>query len=1371
MRRRGNKSTKVPNVKLRPAYPAAGSSRSAAAAMVVEEESCWAEETQSQGFFTNTSDDEDYGDDIYGIMGLGRARSRMLADPCPRPLRGVCICASGVADKPTLFKQAVELGATCTRAFTDRVTHLVATGHGGAKYGCALERKIPILKPTWITENYKIWLRGDDFDFDESIQLHRLPIFSGVVLCPSGITDITTRTRISKLVTAHQGEYVKNLERPVRVTHLLCSGDEETEKMRYAEKFNERGEARIYMVWEEWFWDSLEFGGRFEEERYLVRRGPRPGRKSLTGAGSSSPGHPPPSSEVASQHDECPSSSAEDNPPLPLPGRRQQHFPAPPAQASQPPQQSQHHHPANEQQPQPQDAAETTEDEPAFINVLPAVTLQLWGSLLHRRGYEVSDGEVILSPSKAKANNNAKGKGRAAAGEDDMDVDVDGEQLAPLRLNKGKEREEMKFGAARSVISSFRRVNSFAPALEASSSSLPGAEGPSGGRVLPFRRSKTVSGAVAFGGAPPPAEDAAGPLGRAVSTGDIPGAGPSTSTSNANPAAPPPKQIFAGMKLAALGEARTPTVRSAIEQHGGAWCADEEEEGVDFIVVRLVSGSKLYRAEEDTKMRAKYRTECWLEQCIYADRVCEPEEQISSVPLGIEIPVFGAENILMAISGFDQSEACGLKRLFRALGITFTPTFSRKCTHLLCPSGTGQKYEKAREWGVPVVGREWLMMLCETGEVPVRGVGEVAGGAGEGVEMDVDMPGGGELSTKRKDLKGKGKEVDRMDVDGEAEGNLVDITNVGPSDPVIHAQRDLASAVMKKAKKPPTQPQGPPPPRTHAIEPVSFGAPRLLTKSYSTSSSSIGTGNAKGNVVSSSVSPSGSQPSSSARRLEKEREEREESFVKHALDGMGGMEIDETGSAPQERKDLSRGERVPSSASPEPMKLVRTDTEFVDDRDRDPHDDESGHGDGDGGRQKSESPVKVAKVLTRALKDSIVSLLGKRMRGLGEGDEDEGEEEEGEEGADVPMEFEAQEGEEEEGDDVVIPDSEAGGEVLERKESLKAATATTPRTMTRTRSKLGLSASRTKPKRSRTESRTTSERDLTAAFRAAEKALVSASASGSGDAEVGEVELEEAGEAASAAGPSTPVRVGSSPAHGASTTKRKANAKAKKARVGVGVGSGSVRMTRASARLLQESQAESQMEVEESQGDVEGEMEESQGTSVSASQAPAQAQGKRRKRAPSTTTVLTTATATTTTTITTTNTATTAKGKGKVHVEYEDPYENEERSKLLDMLAAREREREAGLLLAASASALGSVLGSTLGSAAGSGTPGAKTTSTKAVVGRRAEENDEIVVLSETMGTVQEQESSIRDESLLQSVNLRTNASGVVRRRSSRIVG
>ena len=48
--------------------------------------------------------------------------------------------------------------------------------------------------------------------------------------------------------------------------------------MRYAETFNSRGEAKIYLVWEEW--DPLDFGSRFDEEKYQVRR-PRPERKTV----------------------------------------------------------------------------------------------------------------------------------------------------------------------------------------------------------------------------------------------------------------------------------------------------------------------------------------------------------------------------------------------------------------------------------------------------------------------------------------------------------------------------------------------------------------------------------------------------------------------------------------------------------------------------------------------------------------------------------------------------------------------------------------------------------------------------------------------------------------------------------------------------------------------------------------------------------------------------------------------------------------------------------------------------------------------------------------------------------------------------------
>ncbi len=84
-----------------------------------------------------------------------------------------------------------------------------------------------------------------------------------MILSISGITDVERRTQINRLLIQQKGVYAKELERPVKVTHLLCSGDDETDKMKYAEKFNQRKEANIHLVWEEWFWDSLEFGGEY----------------------------------------------------------------------------------------------------------------------------------------------------------------------------------------------------------------------------------------------------------------------------------------------------------------------------------------------------------------------------------------------------------------------------------------------------------------------------------------------------------------------------------------------------------------------------------------------------------------------------------------------------------------------------------------------------------------------------------------------------------------------------------------------------------------------------------------------------------------------------------------------------------------------------------------------------------------------------------------------------------------------------------------------------------------------------------------------------------------------------------------------------
>ncbi|KAI6099787.1 hypothetical protein F5141DRAFT_1143582 [Pisolithus sp. B1] len=699
--RRRNKSHKVPNVKLRPAQPSEQHARDRGAP--------WPD---------NSSDSE-------------MAPNASMVDLCPRPFRGVTVCATGQVDKPTLFKKAFELGAMSNSDFTDKVTHLIANVHGGAKYTCALERKIPIMTPEWINESHSIWLRGDDVDFRESVSKHRLPVFSGVILSMSGIDDADRCTEISRLFAAEQGLYVKNIERPVKVTHLLCSGDVETDKMRYAERFNQRGEASIHIVWEEWFWDCLEFGGRFDERKYHVKR-PRPQRRSLHGSEpffSSEMNRMPHGSERMSTllaeksgagdhvdlHNTSDSNPTECSPEVQITPQRPRstftvidHLPSDP-----------------------------DEEEDAAIKRAPAVTLHLWQGLLKPRGFELEGGKLVRSPSKSQA--------------------VPLPLSTPLPLPWGPLDGETK--TKQSVLSTFKRANSFASAVREP--------------LLrqPFRPTTSVPAQVSES-----ADD----------SGSSRSANQQANSTTAT--------LFAGYTFRLLGEARCPNVRSAIE-NGGGIVTDDDMSEVGFIIVRLISGSKLYRDEPDEVERTKYRTECWLEHSVFFERICTPEENISFTPLAIPTPIPGAENVLLSLSGLDQSELCWIRRLLRALGITIAQTFSRRSTHLLCPSAKGAKFDKALEWRIPVVSMEWLNSMARDGSVPDTGRYLVTYLQNDLVSHPPSGNANATLGTKVD--KGKGREVDVL---------MGEVTNskgvVLRGDQLLRPREDGSSSQRIPSKRP-----------------------------------------------------------------------------------------------------------------------------------------------------------------------------------------------------------------------------------------------------------------------------------------------------------------------------------------------------------------------------------------------------------------------------------------------------------------------------------------------------------------------------------------------------------------------------------------
>ncbi|KIY53859.1 hypothetical protein FISHEDRAFT_68429 [Fistulina hepatica ATCC 64428] len=651
-RRRTNKSAKVPNVKLRPAVP------------------------------RPRKHEREHERDATPLDTQLQLSDGMLVDRCPRPFKGVLVCATGVVDKPTLFKQAVELGATCSSALTDRVTHLVANGHGSAKYTCALERGIPIMSESWITTAYETWLRGDDVDLEDSVKLHRIPVFEGVVLCVSGIADVKRRTEINRLVTRHGGQYVKSIERPVRVTHLLCTdeaapgttdGRFETDKMHYAEKFNRNREADIKLVWEDWFWDSLEFGGRFDEEKYLVRTTPRPIHRRVAGEASTS------SARAVEQ-----SASADDEEeqralvrPLALPV-------APTSASNQP--------------------------------SVDSTALHVWASLLRTRGFVLdSNGAEIKRDLTAAQRGLHSFADKAEIAMDTTDAGA-GDSVAQEPVQEAGDEQD-----APNTIAALRRGNAF--------------------------QDEARTKSIGFG------------VMDVVSSPDTESSKRSDTTV---------KGHFSGHTFALIGEATSFSVRDALTHAGGLILqGDVGFKDADFILLRLGELAPSSVAEQGDlsydayrKHLNKYRTECWLEKCMYTHRSCSPDEHVTFRPLCVTIRLGRLDSgdaipqsidmdarpslagVRVSFSGLDAPDACWVRRLLLARGAEHLPVFSRETTYLFCPAGAdegedrdseaintknnkgkeiardinstkgGPKCVKAREWGIPIVGRVWLKRVA-----------------------------------------------------------------------------------------------------------------------------------------------------------------------------------------------------------------------------------------------------------------------------------------------------------------------------------------------------------------------------------------------------------------------------------------------------------------------------------------------------------------------------------------------------------------------------------------------------------------------------------------------------------------------------------
>ena len=100
-----------------------------------------------------------------------------------------------------------------------------------------------------------------------------------------------------------------------------------------------------------------------------------------------------------------------------------------------------------------------------------------------------------------------------------------------------------------------------------------------------------------------------------------------------------------------------------------------------------------------------------------------------------KLPKTLSSDIIIAITGIVCDERVKIGKAITDAGATYTPHLGKSNTHLICGKNSGQKYEKALEWKLTIVDKDWIFEDAEEGESPPpvdyrKGLKQLEKGAG-----------------------------------------------------------------------------------------------------------------------------------------------------------------------------------------------------------------------------------------------------------------------------------------------------------------------------------------------------------------------------------------------------------------------------------------------------------------------------------------------------------------------------------------------------------------------------------------------------------------------------------------------------------------
>uniref|UniRef100_V5F340 BRCT domain-containing protein n=1 Tax=Kalmanozyma brasiliensis (strain GHG001) TaxID=1365824 RepID=V5F340_KALBG len=667
---KAHRSTKIPNVKLRPAQrgiaSAAESSSSSTKRSRRRDELL--DDREDAAHFRRLRDDgQDHGAHLDADF-IGTSA---------HPLKGAIISITGLSEsKASLTQCARELGARVEGNLTEDVTHLIADRPGSEKYRFALELGMHIVSPAWILDIRDAWLKGEDVDAEELEQHHQLPALSNTTLCFSAVTG-AERRRLVALATELGATVSDELRFDGTITHLVSATSDPSasssvqhllhflDRSRHGRNGSrEQAASRLLAVRPQWLDDCQQAGGCLSEQTYsiFVQLPDQYERSALISKARTK---------------------------LPSPFLRQQ--------------------------------------EPVIVPLQSPFIASSRTKLALAESVQDSDASHADDPEDDQPITLGSRQKAAAAGDKSFDS-----ILSQLRSHQASStsRDPLKSHGTLSHTShaTLNSASSAPTSISTSALAPPSSTStttptttttitrPSSHRngLLGMSRASSFSPA-------PPAPTTNPPTMRKTSAKlvTLPQLGESTSTKEATRS----QLCFQdkSFKICCYNPQQTTTLEQKLESSGGTVLPLSSLASADFMLVEPKASAAYLKALDKGKTVPVLHY--WIEYCLHHEVFVEPQDYFAALPARVPLPLPHGNQLRLLLIGFeaDTPELYHAKQLVEELGGTVVKQLKgESLTHVVCASPeslTGRRAERARSCGVPVVGLEFLINARQTGSI------------------------------------------------------------------------------------------------------------------------------------------------------------------------------------------------------------------------------------------------------------------------------------------------------------------------------------------------------------------------------------------------------------------------------------------------------------------------------------------------------------------------------------------------------------------------------------------------------------------------------------------------------------------------------